>query len=300
MSSTSRDEEVAAAARLCYGACVFDLDPLPEEGWRAALDLAYVRRGADTVPSRRAHRGPLRVQKHFAPEPGLCEHIIVHPPGGIAGGDDLEIRVHGGENTHVRLTTPGATKWYRASGRPARQRFELTMEDGGVLELLPHPHIVFDGADAESLLHVELGADARFFGWDIVNLGRQASDLPFASGRWRSTLSLTRAGRPFFHERLDLAADSALRSSTLGLGGAAAFGTALFAGLDVPDEHLAELARVSPPGLSAGITALPEVVLARATGPSAEPIFAWFSGVWSTLASAASGRPVTPPRIWRT
>ena len=55
--------------------------------WHAELELGYARQGDTTRPVLRRHRGPLRVQKHlYAEGPEVCQHIIVHPPAGIAGG----------------------------------------------------------------------------------------------------------------------------------------------------------------------------------------------------------------------
>jgi urease accessory protein len=270
--------------------------PTEHDGWVASLDLAYARAGSRTVPTLRAHSGPLRVQKHFEPEPGLCEHILVHPPGGIAGGDDLSIRVSVGEQSKVRLTTPGATRWYRGAGRAASQRVEVTVARGATFELLPHPHLVFDEARATSSLVIDLAADTTFIGWDIVALGRPAGDHPFVSGRWCSRLELTREGRLDYSDRLDLPADSPLRRSPLGLSGHDAFGTALFVGTGTLD-----LTSVDPLGLSVGLTELGSGLrVARALGGSAEVIHQWFIALWRLALPSLTGRQATPPRIWRT
>ena len=83
--------------------------------WHAELELGYGRDGETTRPTLRRHKGPLRVQKHlYAEGPEVCQHIIVHPPGGIAGGDRLDIAATVGRNAWAQLTSPGAAKWYRA------------------------------------------------------------------------------------------------------------------------------------------------------------------------------------------
>jgi urease accessory protein len=279
-----------------------DLDqPAPPPGWAATLELAYGRAGARTLPTHRAHSGPLRVQKHFEPEPGLCEHILVHPPGGIAGGDRLSITVDVGSDAHVRLTTPGATRWYRGDS-PATQDITATVGAGATLELLPHPHLVFDGAQATNHLSLSLAADATFLGWDLVGLGRPAGDHPFATGRWSSRLELTRAGRLVYADHLDLPADSPLRASSLGLAGHLAFGTALLVGPRASPE-LVEALRNAPTGLVSGVTQTADgVITARALSPSAEAIHQWFTGLWAVSHPLLTGRtaPAHPPRIWRT
>src|SRR5215831_13582578 len=103
--------------------------------WRAELALEFERRAGRTVLAARRHDGPLVVQKPLYPEGGeVCHAIIVHPPGGIAGGDELTLDVETGQNAAALVTTPGAAKWYRSSGPWAKQHIALRAE--GRLEWL--------------------------------------------------------------------------------------------------------------------------------------------------------------------
>ncbi|MBW6232058.1 urease accessory protein UreD, partial [Pseudomonas aeruginosa] len=156
--------------------------------WHAQLELAYARAGDATRPVTRRHAGPLRVQKHlYAEGPEVCQHILVHPPGGIAGGDSLAFDVRLGERAWAQLTSPGAAKWYRAAC-PSRQTLEIHLEPGATLEWLPQESIVFAGAQAELETRIQLRGDARLFYWDMVALGRPASGERFVSGHFVAAL----------------------------------------------------------------------------------------------------------------
>src|SRR6186997_1982361 len=122
-------------------------DPIHLRAWRAELALGYERRGPRTVLATRRHDGPLVVQKALYPEgDAVCHGIIVHPPAGIAGGDELDLQARVGAGAQALLTTPGATKWYRSAGALASSHIRWTVDADAALEWLPQETIVFSGA----------------------------------------------------------------------------------------------------------------------------------------------------------
>ena len=70
--------------------------------WNASLALDYSLRAGKTVAQFR-HSGPLRILQSLYPEgDSICHNVVVHPPGGLVGGDTLEIALRAREG--VRLT----------------------------------------------------------------------------------------------------------------------------------------------------------------------------------------------------
>src|SRR5258706_6894338 len=165
--------------------------------WKASLSLGFTSHGTRSVLSRREHDGPLVVQKALYPEgEGVCHAIVVHPPGGIAGGDQLALRVDCAPQSHALLTTPGAGKWYRSAGAWAQQFLDFTV--AGTLEWLPRETIVFDGALAELTTTVNLAEGARYIGWEVACLGRRRAGERFERGRLRLSTRIGSAGRTAF------------------------------------------------------------------------------------------------------
>ena len=266
--------------------------------WHAALELGYARFGDTTRPVMRRHLGPLRVQKHlYAEGPEVCQHIIVHPPGGIAGGDRLDISAHVAEGAWAQLTSPGAAKWYRASG-PAFQQLELTVEAGATLEWLPQETIVFSAAQAELTTCIELQGDARLLYWDVVALGRPASDERFAQGHFQSHLDIRRDGQLLWHERQRIIGGDGLLDSPMGLDGKSVFATLLITG--EIDSELLETCRSLSKNVRGDLTQLPGLLVARCLADEALHARAWLIELWKLLRPVLLGREAVAPRIWST
>ena len=271
--------------------------------WQARLTLDFERRAGATVLSRREHFGPLRVQKALYPEgEAVCHAIVLHPPSGIAGGDQLEIAANVGPGAHALLTTPGAGKWYRSGGAWAGQRLDFTVKVGGALEWLPQESIVFDGAQAQMSMHVDLAPDARFIGWEILCLGRRASGERFDTGEIRLNTRMSRDGRLIWLERGRLDSGSPLLHSPAGLDGFSVSGTLLAVGPGIDAARLAACREIAQKekGARAGMTALPDLLVARYLGHSSESAREWFAALWQLLRPALLGLEARTPRIWNT
>ena len=270
-------------------------------GWRARLALHFARVGERTLLARREHEGPLVVQKPLYPEgDGVCQCVVVHPPGGIAGGDVLELDVEADAGTHVQLTTPGATKWYGSSGERATQELSFRVARGAVLEWIPQGAIVFDGAIAAQEFQVALDGDAAFIGWDTTCLGRTASSERFERGEWRQRLDIRRDNALIWSERMVLHANSPLLSSPVGLNGAPVFGTFVAMSAKLDDSLLSPCREHTPAQGDGAVTRLPGALVARYRGRSGEAAQAYFAALWSTVRPHIAGRAAVAPRIWRT
>jgi urease accessory protein len=278
-----------------------DAEHATTAGWQACLSLSYVRDGNRTLLAERRHAGPLVVQKSLYPEgDAVCQNVIIHPPGGIVGGDTLVVNVDAGPCTHAQLTTPGAAKCYRSGGAFARQRVRLRAARGAVVEWLPQETIIFDASKIELELSIELFDDARFLGWDVVCLGRTAAGERFDHGALRQRLTLTRDGNPVFTERAVLNGGAPLLRSPVGLHGNPVFGTFLAAAPVVTHAMLESCRQVSVMAGEGAVTRLPGVVIARYRGASAAAARHYFVELWQKLRPALALRAAVLPRIWAT
>ena len=275
--------------------------------WLGHLTLDYRHDQEGRTIALDRHEGPLRVLQRLYPEgPGVCHHVLVHPPGGVVGGDRLELEASLAEGSHALITTPSATRFYRSAGATATQQVRARLAPGSRLEWLPQETLVYDAALAENHMRFELSAGAEMFGWDIVALGLPTAGLPFLRGHYTQHLELP--GRWLERGRLD-AGDSALLDSPLGLAGHRVLATLWFAaGQVLPTarrEALLDAARARCGGhalaASSGCTA-PEdgLVVLRLLGQRVEPVFELLSRVWADWRQLAWGLPACPPRVWRT
>lgn len=269
-----------------------------EHGWCANLRLGYRRAAEKTLLADRFRQGPLAVQRALYPEGDLCHTYLLHPPGGVAGGDSLDIQARVARNASALITTPGATKFYRSAGPWAYQHQTLEVTDGS-LEWLPQENIFFPGAKAELSTSVDLHDNAVFIGWEIHCLGRPAVNERFDRGQAIFRFSLRRNGQPLLNERLHIRDEKSLRGMA-GLRGNPVLGT-LYATLE--DSARVELIRheiAARHQHELGVTQVDGLLVARYLGDSTERARRLFTEMWKLLRPAILNRPPCAPRIWNT
>jgi len=278
-----------------------------DAGWRAELSLTFTSsppRG--TYLRARKHRGPLVVQRAFYPEGTDVPHVyILHPPGGIVGGDRLRLDVKVESQAHALLTTPAATKIYRTAGPVSALSQTLTVDDGGALEWLPMENILFDRGSIDLATEIHLAPNARFIGTDMLCFGLPARGERFSQGRCRQRFDVWRAGRPLLIERARFDGGANVHDAAWGLGGADIVALLVATPIACTDDQLNDWRATFPPATREermGVTLLrdTDVLLARYVGNNPEHARTFMQRTWAWLRPMLLEKPAIAPRIWAT
>jgi urease accessory protein len=267
--------------------------------WRAHLALRYARCGAVTGLTERRHEGPLRIQRPFHPEGDPCHTYVLHPPGGVVGGDQLEVDLAVDPDAWAVVTSPGATKFYRSLGDEAVLEQRLDVAPGGTLEWLPQEQIAFAGAIASSTTRIDLQAGSRCLAWELNCLGRPAGGYPFDQGCFRQRMAVWRDGVPLLLEHARLRGGTSTLTGQWGLGGAQAMATLIAAPADKALLTMLREALAHLPGEWAA-TLVDDLLVLRWRGAGALQAYALRLEAWRALRPVLLGRPVCVPRIWNT
>ena len=212
--------------------------------WHGSLQLAYTFDAPRTVPHYR-HDGPLRILQSLYPEgDAICHNVLVHPPGGLVGGDTLDITVDVAPGAHGLVTTPGATRFYRSTGEPALQQVHARLQAGARLEWLPLEALAYNQCQARNKAVFELAPGAELMGWDVTALGLPEAQQPFAQGCFQQHLEVP--GVWLEQGRID-AQDQRLMDGPLGLAGQRCVATLFFVA-GTPLERARREAAWTPPG----------------------------------------------------
>lgn len=297
-------------------------------GWNAKLGLRFVANERRTTFERVASVGPLSVQKPFYPEGYPCHVYLLHPPGGVVGGDSLHVDLQVTEGAHTLMTTPAATKFYRSIGPTASQTQMFNLAANATLEWLPQEALFFNGCQMTGTTRVYLGERARYIGWEISCLGQPVSNVPFVTGSvdQRQEIYQQPVGqampRPLVLERNLWSAGASGLHARWGLNGYPVMGT-LFATPFDNDQLQAARAKLFTRRLLAEPNPRPEngpkitaherlgqtfgeltlvngVLIARVLALGAEPARYWLESVWQEIRPLVVGRTASAPAIWRT
>jgi urease accessory protein len=273
-------------------------------GWQAELELGFeagsVGGARRTSLARRHHLGPLRVQRPFYPDGPVCNVYIVHPPGGVVGGDRLDLRFKAGPDAQVLLTTPAAGKFYRSAGAMAQQRIDIRLDGSASLEWLPQETIYYPGAIVRQQTVVRLDASSRYLGWDIGAYGLAARGERYDSGQLRQHLEVWRNDHPLLLDCLRLDGFGPAFDARWGWSAQPVLGTFVACPATAADVDVARAGTAEMRDVSLGLSLVDGLLVARVLAAQTDAAMRAFLQLWKLLRPRLLGRDAVLPRIWAT
>lgn len=186
----------------------------------------------------------LRSQAPLVLRPTRDAVYLVSAAGGPVGGDVLDLRIEVRASAALRLRTVAASVALPGvDGGESVLAVHASVAHGGVLEYLPEPLVVADGARHTTDIQVDLASGAALVLRDEIILGRHGE----RGGACRTRLRGDYDGRPLL--RHDVAVDGTDEVS-LGpavLAGHRAYGTVLLAGESPSYPAAPDAAAMAPP-----------------------------------------------------
>lgn len=246
--------------------------------------------GRATHVGRLYETGSLRLR---FPRGQACEAVVLNTGGGITGGDRLAIGLTLETGAEVVATSQAAEKLYRSDGPPATISVRADLADGAQLAWLPQETILFDHANVERSLVIDMATTARLTVLETLALGRIASGERITSARWRDTWRIRRGGKLVFAEnvRLDGAISDLLQRPAIGCG-ATSVATLVHIAPDAEQRLDAVRATLASGGQTCGCSAWKGMLVARFAAVELHKMRATLSAA----VMAATGLP--PPRSW--
>jgi urease accessory protein len=275
-----------------------------ERRWLAELNLSFENDGRRTIISERHHYGPLIIQKPFYPEGEVCHVYLIHPPGGVVGGDELQLNVSVKNKAHALITTPAATKFYSGNGFLAKQENTINVSADANLEWLPQETIFFSGCEAKTSTIVNLEKNAKFIGWELICLGRPACGEVFSKGSCAQYVEVWRDEKPLVIERSRLQGGDELLDAVWGMQGFVVMATLIATGIDEATltKARAEIDKqnLDSAKIKMSCTLINEVLICRVLANQIEIARDNLIVVWKILRPHVMQRSAVIPRIWLT
>ncbi len=270
-----------------------------QQGWVAKLELNFSASQSKTFLSKREHIGPLAIQRPFYPEQGLCHLYLLHPPGGVVGGDQLSIGIKTDANSSALITTPGATKIYRSSGHKRSiisQNFSI--DSNSSLEWLPMETIIFPGARSKFSTKFSLFGNAKVAAWEIHCLGRPVINESFNTGNLEFSFELWRDESPILLDKLII--DESELDNVVGLRGYPVYGTFIFSNASKEALDMIRSNQFLDDDCVFGATQIEDIVIIRCLARKTHLVQDFFREVWQTIRPLVFDREASIPRIWAT
>ena len=275
----------------------------PIFSWEAHLQLGLVQKNNKTLLNRRKHFGPLTLQRPFYPEnDGTCHLYILHPPGGVAGGDSLQLDLACEKNTSTLITTPGASKFYQSNGFTAWQNNNLSVKESACLEWLPQETILFDGANVNSTTKVMLEHSSTFIGWEIVSFGRPACSEEFSTGVYKQSFEIWRDDMPVMIDKVMIKDRAEVFSSLWGLQSKPVMGLMAIVNTDTQllKQAKEEILETIVEHAHLSVTVMDDILVCRCLDNNSMSIRDLFIEIWKLIRPISIQKQPCEPRIWAT
>ena len=268
-------------------------------GWLGKLSLSFANRFVNGELQRtelvdRQQQGPLTIQRPFYPEGKPCHIYLLHPPGGIVGGDKLELDIFLNQDSHLLMTMPGASKFYRSHSNIAQLKQKFTLAQNSIMEWLPQENIFFNGANANLTTEFNLTLNSRLLGWETLCFGRPVMHEKFVQGNIKSRLTINLPDELGLDEHLKIID-----------GNCAPIGNYTYsATLFAYPINLAILQQVQKrfenSRVPIGATALGQLLTVRMLANDNQICQQYLHQLWALLRPLIINLPACPPRIWAT
>jgi urease accessory protein len=270
-------------------------------GRDGTLRLRFERRNAVSVVAGCRYTLPLQVLAPLALADPAAIVSILNPTGGLVGGDRLAIDVHAASGSHAVLTTPSATRVYRAAGDGTEQTIRLTLGPGAVVEWVPDHTIPSAGAVFRQTIDVDIDETATLILIDAFAAGRIARGEAWRFTRLDGALSIHDRQGVFLHDRFVLHGSGAGAGAEWdGLGLAEAhpyFASMAVVGAFDLERFVADVGRLDTPAgpaRVAGGALSRRGVLVRCLATSAPALGETLEACWALARRALLGlRPLT-------
>lgn len=196
---------------------------------RARGEVGLSSKGAKINRLYQAGCAKLMLPKTYG---AMTEAVILNTAGGVTGGDRLAANIIA-DDCHLAVTSQTAERLYRSSTSPAKIDITLSAQNGARLHWIPQETIIFDGAEVDRTIRLDMADDCHCLLAETIVLGRQAMGESVERCHFTDQWRLYRGGKLLHAEALRLTGDiKAVMNATAGGMGAKLLTSIFYAGPD--------------------------------------------------------------------
>ena len=166
----------------------------------------------------------------------MTEAVLLNTAGGITGGDQFDVKIEA-EDCALVTTTQTAERLYRSTTRPAKMNITLNVTKAATFHWIPQETIVFDGAELDRTIRLDMTSDSTCLLAETIILGRQAMGEKIKDCHFTDQWRLYRDGKLFHAEALRMICDVKEQiAATAGGNNARLVSTIIYAGKDAEEK----------------------------------------------------------------